>query len=270
MDHAELDRALTSAVQRARLVFAEIGVDDVAFVEYVAERLPPDVDVVSDLSGLHVEDLYLACACLRRVERALAVFDERILSGVPRFVARVDSSPDFADGVRQTLREKLFLSEPVPKIAEYAGRGPLAGWVRVVALRTALNSRRSEERSSRIPANALTGTAVDPELDFLKSKYAREVKAALESAVSGLPIEARNILRMHYLDHLTIDQIASVHEMHRSSVARRISEARRSILDETKRRLRERLEITTTEIDSVVALVKSRLELSLRLLFTAE
>ena len=52
--------------------------------------------------------------------------------------------------MRQRLRERLFVGsdgEPA-RLASYSGRGPLGTWVRIAAIRLALNLRRSERDAS--------------------------------------------------------------------------------------------------------------------------
>ena len=52
------------------------------------------------------------------------------------------------DDVKQELREKLLVaSGALPRIADYLGEGPLTGWVRVSATRTALNLLRRDTRN---------------------------------------------------------------------------------------------------------------------------
>src|SRR6185369_4971546 len=113
---------------------------DEAFVAHVSERLADE----ADSSTLHVADLFLACACALGDARALALFEDRLMTQVPTHVARIDRSPAFADEVKAQLRDKLFVARDgaPPKIAHYSGRGPLGGWLRVTAIRTAQNLLR--------------------------------------------------------------------------------------------------------------------------------
>jgi RNA polymerase sigma-70 factor, ECF subfamily len=135
-------------------------------------------------------------------------------------------------------------------------------------VREANLQRAERRRAARDHREEQPGPATDPEIDLLKARYADDVKAALESTLADLPRDARNILRMHYLDELSIDQNASLHDVHRSTAARWIAEARRSILLETKRRLRARLRLTTSEASSLFALGRSELHVSLRALLS--
>ena len=84
-----------------------------------------------------------------------------------------------------------------------------------------------------------------------------------ETAVAALSARDRNLLRLDFIDGLNIDQIGAIHRVHRSIVARWIAQARESILLETQRLLRERLGLDNAEFNSLLALVKSELNLSI-------
>src|SRR5207302_5775495 len=102
-------------------------------------------------SDAHAEDLYLACASARGDTVALRLFDERVLSQVRNYIARIDPSPTVADEVTQLLRTQLLVGrdgEP-PGIARYSGSGALAGWIRIIAVRQVHRLRRN--KSDRLP-----------------------------------------------------------------------------------------------------------------------
>jgi RNA polymerase sigma-70 factor (ECF subfamily) len=103
----------------------------------------------------------------------------------------------------------------------------------------------------------------DWELDFLKQHYREAFKLAFADAVAGLTSEERNILRFHAVEGLSIDQIGTVYAMHRSSVARRLQGARRALLEATRAGLVERIRVERTELDSIMGLIQSRLDVSL-------
>jgi RNA polymerase sigma-70 factor (ECF subfamily) len=264
-DDDALEAALGAMVERGRAAWPRIALAETAFVEHVASRLAGEAMWSSELAELKVEDLYLAFACFRGDAHAVAAFDATFLAEVPRYVARLRPSADFVDELRQALRLRLLVGVGggAAKIGEYAGRGPLGGWVRVTAIRTALNMQRSgiQHEPAAAPPVVPAGT---PELDLLRARYATEVGRALETTIRGLTVDQRNVLRMHYLDGLSIDAIAAVYGVHRSTSARWITETRDAIVDETKRRLKEVLALTGSEVSSILALVQSQLEISLR------
>jgi RNA polymerase sigma-70 factor (ECF subfamily) len=234
-------------------------------------EVEPDVIVrsalingVEALCTVEWEDLFLACACRSGHPRAIAIFDAEILGQVARHVAAIDGSQAFADEVRQRLREKM-LAPPAAQIARYAGRGPLGGWVRVAAMRTALNLRRERVRADRreqIAGEDLIPVAGDPELEMLRMRYANDVKEAFTATLASLTTDERNVIRMHYLDGLSIDDIGTAYGVHRATAARWIQNARARILEETERRLRDRLHGTPSEIASVIGLVQGAFEAS--------
>ena len=64
-------------------------------------------------------------------------------------MARIDSSSQFVDEVKQGLRERLLVGPP-PRIAEYSGSGPLGGWLRVVSVRLAITFNDTVACRSRL------------------------------------------------------------------------------------------------------------------------
>jgi RNA polymerase sigma-70 factor (ECF subfamily) len=141
-------------------------------------------------------------------------------------IAGVERAPAFADEVRQELRDKLFTSpDGEPKIAEYTGRGALGGWVRVSALRIALNLRRSAKRAAAVNERAasmeealMSGSS--PELAYLKERYRAVFTEALEAAVASLSDRDRALLRLYHVDGLSLEAMAALYRVHLSTVSR--------------------------------------------------
>jgi RNA polymerase sigma-70 factor (ECF subfamily) len=259
---AEFRAEFPEAYARAKAAWSGIVVEAAGFASHAVARHAKEAG-----EALHWEDLYIAFACLSDVRGARELVDRRVLSEVPRYVSQIDPSAAFADEVRQRLRERLFAG-PSPKIGEYTGRGPIGGWVRVAAVRTALNLRRERARSDRREEEAYEGDLLprqrDPELELLRARYGHEVKEVFAAVLATLTADQRTVLRMHYLDALTLDEIGVAYGVHRATAARWIQQAREAILSLTRRRLHEQLNLSTTDIESVLALVQTRLESSLR------
>jgi RNA polymerase sigma-70 factor (ECF subfamily) len=262
-----LEQTLRTALRAGRAAWPDVQVDEAAGVEYLAKRLPEGEPPADALASMHVTDLYLACACSRGDPRALAAFETHFLSAVASFVGQIDKSDSFADEVRQQLREKLFVCAPgdVPKIAEYTGRGPLGGWLRVASVRAALNLRRGNKTvvDPDDAGPALVSPTPDPEIDYLKTRYGHALREALQATLAALPADERNVLRMHYIDGLNIDEIGGAYRVHRSTVARWLSSARDRILEETKKALQGKLQLGHGEVESMIGLVQSQLDVSI-------
>ncbi|MBI5481701.1 MAG: transcriptional regulator, partial [Deltaproteobacteria bacterium] len=112
-------------------------------------------------------------------------------------------------------------------------------------------------------APALRSPAPDPEVDYLKTRYGEEFRAAFRATLGALSQDERNLLKLHYLDGLNIDEIGVAYRVHRATVARWLAQARERILGETRRRLAERLDAGSKDVDSVLALVRSQLDISI-------
>jgi RNA polymerase sigma-70 factor (ECF subfamily) len=213
--------------------------------------------------------MYLACACAAGNAVALAAFDARYLGQVKVFLGRMKPPPTLIEEVKQALRVRLLVAAPggLPRIAEYSGRGTLTSWLRVAAIRLAIDMlkqlgavRPPLEDTSEPMLDHLRGD--DPELEVIKERYRDEVNQALSDAFSALSAEQRNLLRLSYRDGRSIDEIGALMAAHRATVARWIADARESILDETRRRLQERLRLTPAELQSLIRLLRSQLYLS--------
>jgi RNA polymerase sigma-70 factor (ECF subfamily) len=261
-----LEGLLGAALVAGRAAWPSVKLEGPPFVAHVAGLLASEGDVSGALQAMRASEVYLACALAQGDARAVAAFEARYLSEVASFIAQIDRSPTFADDVRQQLREKLLVRSVAgraPKIAEFTGRGPLGGWLRVAAVRTALNLKRGTARASEDVGAELASLAPDPELDYLKTRYGKELREALQTTLASLSADERTVLRMHYIDGLNIDEIGVTYRVHRSTVARWLAASREKILEETKRILSKSLRIDKQEVESMIGLVRSQLDASI-------
>ena len=172
-----LETLLPTLVAEGQRAWPGVALSPGRFAEHLARsiRAIPE-DLANALGALHATDLYLACACVHGDRSALEALDVHFLSRIDHHVLPVEKTVQFVDDVRQRMREELLLAgkRPVGKIADYSGRGPLAGWLRVVAVRTALNLRRSQatapDTDDLDAAKRMNSCAPDPELDYLKTR----------------------------------------------------------------------------------------------------
>jgi RNA polymerase sigma-70 factor, ECF subfamily len=249
-------------IDRARAVWPELELDEAGFAAHVAS-----VAGDTPVGDLHAGDLWLAFGCASGDAAALAAFDREVLSQTGMLLGRVQPKPELVDEVRQALRHKLLLAAPGsrPRIAEYAGRGPLQAWVRVTAVRTALDLLRAQGVRSGAdvePDDLARDTSDSPELEYVKERYRPQFKAAFQDALRSLDAEQRNVLRLHVVEGLNIDEIGALFKVHRSTVARWIAAARNQVLAEARDRLRAELGLSAGEFDSLAGVVRSQLDLS--------
>src|SRR5262245_40794271 len=148
-------------------------------------------------------DLYLACALSAADPVALAAFDRQFLGDIRSVVAQIDRSSDFIAEVQQILRERLLVG-PDAQIRSYRGRGPLAGWIRTAAIRTAITLRRSAQReAARSPGgdpveavDQLVAADLGPDIALLRRRHTAEIDAALRRAIAALEARDRKLLHL--------------------------------------------------------------------------
>lgn len=235
------------------------------FLRHLARHLPEGPTDV--LRRLHGADLYLACACVQGERQALLAFEHHILQRVPARLGQLPVST--VDEVLQVLRERLLLGrgDTPPKVADYSGRGPLLAWVRIIASRVVgeLASRDGRQQLFDEPPEVLARMLApdDPELELLKEDLCRILSETLRKVLALLPERERALLRLHHLHGVTMDRLATMYGESRSGVARRVVQARERLLKLTRAELASRLNVAGPELESLLGLVRSRLELSL-------
>jgi RNA polymerase sigma-70 factor (ECF subfamily) len=255
-------------LEAARSKWPEIALDSDVFLAHVARHA-----AASEPSLIHAPDLYLACACARGVKKALAAFEPLLREAVAQAaVRRVDGSAAFADEVAQVVRVKLLTGER-PKIDEYGGRSSLRTWVGVAAARSALNLRRNrDDRGADAGSSHVNDIADDHdgEIAHMKRRYGAVFEVALRGALERLDAEHRTLLRMHYCERASLERLAALHRVGRSTIARRIAAAKRVLLDDVSAELRAKLRLSDSEVASVTAFVLSVVDVSVTRLLTRE
>lgn len=258
------DDAITAAWHSGRKAWPDVDLDLDRFAAHASTLEPGAIERFP-------EDLYLAAACLDGNDTALERFDREVLGSARGAIVAIDNNPAFLDEAIQRLRASLFVGEQTgPRLGMYAGRGPLRAWVGVAAARTALMMRRSQQRAREVShddddwAHALALISTNnPEMELLKRQYAEAFSKALRDAVSSLEPRQRTVLRMSFVDGLSIDEIGAVYAVHRATAARWIQRACDTLFDTTRDLLSKRLALSPSELDRMTSLVRSQLDVSL-------
>lgn len=270
----EAAERLLAITRAAAAAWPGVALDPTDLVVYLAERLDGHDsidDAVARIERLHTSDLLLACAAAKGDRRAIAVFDEQLMAQVRQHVRRICRDGDDVDEVAQILRSRLLVQsgDEKPRILSYGGRGPLGGFLRVVAVRVARDLHRGRAASVRSDApaddeQAPEGPApLDPELAVMKAKYGHHFRLALDEALGALPDRERNILAMSVVDGLSTDAIGALYRVNGSTVRRWLTQARERVLADVRERLKVTLNIHSTEFESLMALVRSQIDLNL-------
>lgn len=259
---AQLVTCCTAAGER----FAGVTLPSEAFVAYLGTRLPTEpTDVVAALALLRTNDLFLACACGRGDPQALAVFERDLFGEIDVAAARARLPFAEADDLKQSIRVHLFVARPGarPRIDAYAGRGALRNWLRVLVARAIVNRVTRGQREIATADEVLLSLPLpttDPEIAYLKTRYLREFEGALAEAIRQLDKRQRTLLRLHFADGLSRDEIGALYGVHRVSAGRWIGEARRALEARVREILKQRFNVDSAELDSILRLVRSQLD----------
>jgi RNA polymerase sigma-70 factor, ECF subfamily len=248
-------------LERARAAWPHLQVEEARFAAACEAAGAPKEEI-------HAEDLWLVLACERGDSNALRAF-EHVVAPVAREVAERARTKLDSDDLSQLLWQRLLVPEGdrTAKLFEYAGKGPLQGWLRVVATRLLVDAARKRSGNEAPVSNervleGLFAASSDPETELLKRHSRAALAGAFAEALAALPAEDRTILRQHLADQLTIDQIAAAHGAHRATAARWINRAKEALVQGTRRRLSERLGIGRDDLESVMRLIESQLHVS--------
>lgn len=221
---------------------------------------------IRDGEALHWADLFLAHHALRGNARALVALQGQLEKLRP-ILGRTGADGALMDEVLGELPSELVAPRhgAPARLAAYAGRGPLGGWLRVVAMRTLLErKRRSRARTDEGALEQLAAVEPGPEVMLLRERCRDELVAAVTASVAALSPRQRQLLRQHYLDGLSIDELASQHGIHRATAARRLVKLREELAQAVRSALVTKLGIGDSTLDSLVGLVVGG-ELELRL-----
>jgi RNA polymerase sigma-70 factor len=259
------DFDLTEVVERCQRRWPDVPVP-ASLEEYLRQRVASGQAIAAWLASAKLDDLYLACACSEGSEAALVAFEREHIAKIPVHLARLRPTPDQLDEVMQVIRERLFVGTDgrPPRIAEYTGKGALGAWVRVMAVRAAIDMQRGRvdlpiEATLENAAASLSGA----DAEYVKRRYGALLRSAIARAIGALSAEQRMLLRLHFAERNTLDQLAAKLRMHPGTIWRKIAAARSAIVEETRKILREDASVSTDDFNSILRTVHSQVDVSL-------
>lgn len=272
---ADSEPTLLRTVEAARQAWPPLDLDPVEFVRFLASRCSGDEELGTTLARLHVSDLWLAFGCTRQLPVALAEFDRSFLAKVPASLSKMNLDSAAIDDLVQALRQRLLVPEPgaAAPIATYGGRGSLGGWLAAAAVRAAIDLKRATQ--PRAPDGderlaELASPALDPDAEYIRRRCGPEFKQAFQEALAGLSDQDRLLLRLSYLDRVSIDKLGDLFQVHRSTAARWLARCREELFEKTRALLRERLRLTDSEFASLAQALQSQLDVSINRFLAAK
>jgi RNA polymerase sigma-70 factor (ECF subfamily) len=225
---------------------------------------------LADLTPERIADVYLAWACAHGDPAALAAFDERFGGDLTFFASQARLPPSLIDDVVQDIRRVLFVGqdEQRPRISQFVGKGDLRGWLRVTMVRQAILAgkrvRARREIPETEPLEKIAAPALDLDSELTRAQCRDEFRAAFAEALAALSPRERSLLRYRYLDGLSEEEVASIYDVHRVTVARWAARALARVLHETRRGLAQRLAIRTDDVASVLRVLRHQLPVTLQ------
>jgi RNA polymerase sigma-70 factor (ECF subfamily) len=260
-----LEEVLSGICKAVGETWSELEVDEPDFVAFLAED--KSIEDLSSIDNEKAADMFLARACGQGSSSAVQRFEDEYIRRIPAMLSHMKLSASMLDEVVQEVRMKLLVASKgqPPKIAGYAKRGKLDGLVQVVATRTAISMlRKNKPAAGEEELLKLPDPAYAPGLSYMKENYREAFGDCFELAVKGLSSRDRNLLRLHLLDKVTLEQLATMYSVHRATVVRWISKVREDLFARTRELLSKRLKIGSHEFESLMKLIESRLDLSVR------
>ena len=271
MERDELADLLNEVIRAAQTSHPEIHIAPPIFAGFLGHHLDDDAPPRS-LHRIMTADLYLTCGCSMGLEPALAAFEAQYATIMERAIRRYAAASAIADDILQGVREKLFVgvtSSEKPwtsaaKIAAYAGRGSLKSWLRSIVTRATISRLRVKSVSSEgaLLEAALPTPQQDPQLAHLRAQSRGEFQTAFIDALNDLKTRDRTILRLGYVDQLSLREIGELYGVTKATVHRWLDRIRTELRGKIRSLLGERLNMSDNSVDSLVRMMMSRFELN--------
>lgn len=243
----------------------QLQLDGAAFGAFLSERAVEG----HGLASLHLEDLFLAWACLDGQRDAIAAF-ERFTRPLIALAVRRDARD--TDELIHQVHIKLLVAEGgrAPRLADYTGVGPLKAFVMVMAMRCLADTRRSEERRREehvgdgwLELASIAGSSTGPESRMQWAELEPHAARAVNDAMAALTVRQRTMLRLHYVEGISAEALGRMYGVHRATTTRWLVDARERVLELVQQQLRTSLELSTASLASLNQTLVGGLELSL-------
>ena len=282
--------------KEAQSAFPIVQLEFAAFVRKVVEVLEryvpaPWIENKSDrqalaecalqfLDKLKWKELFLTTACANGSESAWLVFQSRYTDCVLKASYGCSENASEAHELADTLMGDLFLptgyrqTSTPSKISQYQGIGSLEGWLRVIITRKKIDHARAcrkhvpiddQDSESGLPlASSATSELVEAKERHIAVSA---VTQSLQSAISQLNDQDRLVIELHYFRKVNLKNLASLLNVHESTVSRRVKQICRELQKSVERHLMEKHEVRRREVQGYVRMALSENEVELRKMF---
>jgi RNA polymerase sigma-70 factor, ECF subfamily len=213
-------------------------------------------------------DVLLAIA-LERADAAAVTWLRREITGALQQVGHRVPRQVWDDIESDVVMRLTVGSETAgARIRDYTGRGPLAAWVRVVVVRHALSrapapSRSEENDLEQAVLDDVERSAVGLDVKLLRARLKGVLGPALVSAIGRLEPRERSLLRLHFLEGATLEDLARSYGVHAATVSRWLAAAKASFLTATRDAVAPLVGVGRMDVDSLVRALEGSLDVSL-------
>lgn len=199
-------------------------------------------DAAEVLRSLNIEDLVLARACAAGDEKAWEIFLTRYREKLYDAAGAIAKDDATARELADSLYADLYgmgnrEGERVSKLASYAGRGSLIGWLRTVLAQEFVNRYRTQRRLVSLEQEEESGQQFAAPAGPAILETNPRLEQATDEALGAVPAEDRYILSAYYLDRRTLAEIARTLGAHESTISRKLEKITAAL----RKRIRENL-----------------------------
>jgi RNA polymerase sigma-70 factor, ECF subfamily len=224
--------------------------------KHFADSSPVVAQLQSYVSGLHLADLALACACAEGLSPAwdffVASYQPHLRSAAAAILRCSASSPAACDLADSLIADLYGLNEAACRrslFRYFHGRSSLKTWLRAVLAQRHIDSIRSNRRFTSLEdeqdheSTKAGGAAVrsipsaPPDPD--RQRYLELFRRTLEVALGLLDPGDKNRLRLYYAEQQTLAEIGKALGEHESSVSRNLERIRSELRHQVEQALRK-------------------------------
>lgn len=205
------------------------------------------------------------------VSEALATGNTQAIAWVRSEIRRIlrsakNISVSRHDDVEAAVVERLIVNK---KVSQYRGAASLTSWLRVITVRTAFElfpptqEPHAQEFESMVFSN-LNVSQKSADSRVLQNQVGETLSSAMSSAALALTAKERTLLRLHFLEGMTLDELARTYNSHSSTVSRWLADAKEHFLTVVRDEIGKRTGMGRLAVDSLVRTMHGKLDISLR------
>lgn len=257
--------------------YGDIDVSLNLFIDYVwgivCKRLDGFLDepaVTTFTRKLYLRDLYLACGCVHKNEKAWVIFDLRYRKFITDLVHFCYRHGTDNEEIADSVVVSLYLNDRSgrQRIASYDGRSSLATWLRVIVINRAINDRNERKLSTDEGlADVPDGRAlVNLESSLRAQRYRSILTESLSEALGEITEKERLMLLWRYEQNLQLGQIARLMGIHQANVTRQMLRLQAKLRETVVQRLAMQYRMSRSAIEECLAEIVDNPQLSIPLM----